>query len=101
MVSDCGQHHALVSMSFNPSPQGDGGPGAASPQGAVILMRGAPTVRSEVLAALVSPSQAGAAGPLPQTDSLSARPRACISGRIWHVGEVVYLWDVMWECELG
>lgn len=30
MVSDCGQHHALVSMSFNPSPQGDGGGGAWS-----------------------------------------------------------------------
>lgn len=70
MVSDCGQHHALMSMSFNPSPQGDGGPGAASPQGAVILMRGAPTVRSEVLAACGVP-QSGRGGGPSSTDRLT------------------------------
>lgn len=51
MVSDGGHHHALVSMSFIPSPQGDRGPGA------VILMRGAPTVRRrEMLTACGCPS---------------------------------------------
>lgn len=101
MVYDCGQHHALVGTSFIPSPRGDRAPGAASPRGAVILMRGAPPPvrRREMLAACGCPPvrQAGAAGPLPQTHSLAATARACISGRTWHVGEVVYLW----ECGLG
>ena len=34
------------------------------------------------------------------TDSLQPKPRACASGRMWHVGEVEYLWAVMWECGL-
>lgn len=33
-------------------------------------------------------------------DSLQPKPRACASGRMWHVGEVAYLWAVMWKCGL-
>lgn len=93
----------LVNMSSIPSSQGDQGPGAASPQGAVSLMGSTPSIIGRVRCSLpvVSPSQTGVAGRPPQTDSLQLQNRACVSGRIWHVGEMVYLWDVMWECGLG
>lgn len=94
-----------MNMSSIPSPQGDQGPGAASPQGTVSLIEGTPSVTGKVRCSLpeilASPRRTEMVGPPPLTDSLEPQTRACVSERIWHVGEVVYLWDVMWECGLG
>lgn len=64
----------LVNMSSIPSPQGDQGPGAASPQVTVSLMGGTLSVIGKVRCSLpeilASPSQTEMVGPLPHTDSL-------------------------------
>ena len=65
------------------------------------VLRGYEADGWKTLAPVGSPSRAGVVHPPPHTDSLSLMPRACVSGRMWHVGEVGYLWDIVWECGLG